>query len=84
MSGFYEWRVENGIKQPYYIKHQHDEYLAIAALWDTWFKGEEVIHSCCLVTTDANELMKPIHHRMPVVLSKEAQAIWMNNACYNP
>lgn len=84
MSGFYEWRVEQGIKQPYYIKQQQDEYLAIAAIWDTCQIEGEVIHSCCLVTTSANQLMAPIHQRMPVILSKEDQLVWMNNQEYHP
>lgn len=83
MSGFYEWRIEQGIKQPYYIKQEKDEYLAIAALWDTWQLDEEVIHSCCLITTRANPLMEPIHHRMPVILSKEHQSLWLSNQQYH-
>jgi putative SOS response-associated peptidase YedK len=83
MSGFYEWHLERGVKQPYYVTSKNNEYLAIAALWDTWQSEEEVIHSCCLITTNANELMLPIHHRMPVILSKEDQKIWMNNQNYN-
>ncbi len=84
MSGFYEWHLEQGLKQPYYVTSKNQEYLAVAALWDTWQSGEEVIHSCCLITTGANELMRSIHHRMPVLLSKEDQMIWMNNQEYNP
>ncbi|WP_396426637.1 SOS response-associated peptidase family protein [Legionella longbeachae] len=52
--------------------------MAVAALWDTW-QYEEVIHSCCLITTDENPFMMPEHHRMPVILDEEAQAIWLNN-----
>ena len=84
MSGFYEWRVDQGIKQPYYVKQQQDDYLAIAAIWDTCQIEDEVIHSCCLITTSANQLMAPIHQRMPVILSKEDQLIWMNNQEYHP
>jgi putative SOS response-associated peptidase YedK len=84
MSGFYEWHAEDGIKQPYYIKHQLDEYLAIAAIWDTCQIDTEVIHSCCLITTDANPMMSAVHHRMPVILSKEEQGIWLNNEEYQP
>lgn len=53
--------------------------MAVAALWDTWQHEEGVIHSCCLITTNANPLMLPIHHRMPVILDEEAQSIWLNN-----
>ena len=84
MSGFYEWRVEQGIKQPYYVKQQQNDYLAIAALWETCVLENEVIHSCCLITTNANQLMLPIHERMPVILSKAQQHIWMNNQVYRP
>ncbi|WP_253264825.1 SOS response-associated peptidase family protein [Legionella longbeachae] len=37
------------------------------------------MHSCCLITTDENPFMMPEHHRMPVILDEEAQAIWLNN-----
>ena len=53
--------------------------LAVAALWDTWGHDEEVLHSCCLITTDANPLMQPVHHRMPVILDESEQEIWLNN-----
>ncbi|HAT7923605.1 TPA: SOS response-associated peptidase [Legionella pneumophila] len=79
MSGFYEWHQEDGIKQPYFFQKKNRDLLAVAALWDTWQHEEEVIHSCCLITTDANPLMMPVHHRMPVILDEEAQAIWLNN-----
>lgn len=84
MSGFYEWREEQGVKQPYYFKYQQEEYLAIAALMDTWQQGEEVIHSCCLITTEANELMHPIHHRMPVIVPKVQQRVWLDNRTFSP
>ncbi|WP_322783661.1 SOS response-associated peptidase [Fluoribacter gormanii] len=79
MSGFYEWNQEGGIKQPYFFRKKNGDLLAVAALWDTWQHEEEVIHSCCLITTDANPLMMPVHHRMPVILDEEAQAIWLDN-----
>jgi putative SOS response-associated peptidase YedK len=79
MSGFYEWHTEQGSKQPYYFKQQNDSLLAVAALWDTWQSETETIHSGCLITTAANSLMQPIHQRMPVILSKTEQAVWMNN-----
>ncbi|HHF7368375.1 TPA: SOS response-associated peptidase [Legionella bozemanae] len=79
MSGFYEWHQEGSIKQPYFFQKRNRDLLAVAALWDTWQNEEEVIHSCCLITTDANPLMLPVHHRMPVILDEEAQAIWLDN-----
>lgn len=80
MSGFYEWHVEGGVKQPYFFRKINNELLAVAALWDTWQLKTEVIHSCCLITTDANPLMQSVHHRMPVILDKEAQSLWLDNS----
>ena len=86
MSGFFEW--QRGVeKQPWYFKDKHDDLLAVAAIWDTWQSndGLEVIHSCCLVTTEANELMIPIHNRMPVILDGDEMNIWMDNSyCDKP
>ena len=80
MSGFFEWRQEGANRQPYYIKRQDDSLLAIAAIWESWQSddGVETIQSCCLITTEANKTLNPIHHRMPVVLDEHAQTIWLN------
>ncbi|CZM30425.1 SOS response-associated peptidase family protein [Legionella pneumophila] len=53
--------------------------LAVAAIRDTWQQNDEVIHSCCLITTDANPLMQPVHNRMPLILDEKGQVIWLNN-----
>ncbi|CDZ79359.1 hypothetical protein BN59_03677 [Legionella massiliensis] len=81
MSGFFEWQQRLGMKQPYYIESvKRDELLTVAALWDSWqAPGEEdVIQSCCLLTTSANEMMRPIHDRMPVILTEKEQQAWLN------
>lgn len=83
MSGYFEWHEEEGKKKPYYFKHSKDDYLAIAAIWDSWQSPTNVIHSCCLITTTTNELGATIHSRMPVILNKEEQALWMNNEDFN-
>lgn len=82
MSGFFEWQQQVNKKQPYYIESKkRDELLAVAALWDSWQNPEEdeEIQSCCLLTTGANELMKPIHNRMPVILETHEQSVWLDN-----
>lgn len=83
MSGFFEWHQEGNVKQPYYFQKSDRSLLAIAALWDTWYHEDEVIHSCCLLTTEANELMEPVHHRMPVLLNEEEQITWLDNSHCN-
>lgn len=84
MSGFFEWLRNEEIKQPYYISKKTDELLAVAALWDCWQSKEgEVHYSCCMLTAQSNELMTPLHHRMPVLLTPEEQVLWLNNKEFN-
>lgn len=56
-----------------------EEIFSFAALYDTWLdpKGEK-LNTCTIITTRPNELVKPIHNRMPVVLRKEIEAEWLN------
>lgn len=80
MSGFFEWLRTEQLKQPYYICKTSGELLAVAGLWEQWQSNEgEVIYSCCMLTTDANEQMSSLHHRMPVILNKEQQALWLED-----
>ncbi|AUH74214.1 SOS response-associated peptidase [Legionella sainthelensi] len=80
MSGFYEWHMEKGVKQPYFFRKNNQELLAVAAFWDMWQSETEVLYSCCLITTDANLLMQSVHHRMPAILDAEAQSLWLDNS----
>lgn len=83
-SGFYEWKpVQEGsrtIKQPYFIRPQDDgDLFGFAGLTERWVspEGEEVL-TCCIITTDANELMMPIHDRMPVILAPNDYGAWLD------
>ncbi|MGC2457414.1 MAG: SOS response-associated peptidase [Gallionellaceae bacterium] len=77
-SGFYEWKAEKGIRQPWYISLKSGDPLAFAGLWETWHPKEgEAIERCCIITTDANALMMPIHDRMP---SATWQEMWADPA----
>lgn len=76
---FYEWRKEENGKTPMLIRLKSGEPFAFAGLWESWKSPEgEVVHSCSVITTEANGLMKSIHDRMPVILSKEAEGIWLD------
>ncbi len=70
------------IKQPYYVRPQEeDDLFGFAGLSERWVSsGGEEIHSCCIITTDANALMMPIHDRMPVILAAGDYAAWMDLA----
>lgn len=75
-NGFFEWQKYNG-KQPYYIYVEDRPIMALAGLWDKWVDGEgKETLSYTILTTAANETVAPIHDRMPVVLTQEAEAVW--------
>jgi len=78
MSSFIEWRLEEGIKQPWLITNEQQS-LAVAALWDVWEGGESPLLSCTLVTTAAAPAFAPWHARMPVLLAPEERARWLDN-----
>lgn len=72
-NGFYEWKKEGNHIQPYFIYLKDQELFAFAGLWDRW-KDKD---TCIIITTGANDMMKPIHDRMPVILSSEDYDQWL-------
>ena len=77
-SGFYEWGRQGTGKQPYCVRPAAAEVFALAGIWDHWEgKQGEVIESVAIITPSANELMQPIHDRMPVILEEEDVAEWI-------
>ncbi len=77
-DGFYEWKRQGGGKQPYYIRLEDDRPFAFAGLWERWEKAGAVIESCTILTTDANELLMPLHNRMPAILDREQFDRWLD------
>ena len=82
-DGFYEWQGEKGHKQPWFISLPTDEPLAFAGLWEVWkhrdtTAGQDDYRSCTIITTEASESVRDIHHRMPVILRPEAFANWLD------
>src|SRR5712675_2365088 len=77
-DGFYEWKQEGGRKQPVYIRMKDGEPFAIAGLWEHW-EGQDgqVIESCTLLTTEPNDLLAPVHNRMPVILDPTDYEQWL-------
>lgn len=79
-SGFYEWRSRNGgPKQPYRIHREDNPLFAMAGLWDVWEGEDDEISCVTILTTEPNDLMEPIHDRMPVVLQEEAESKWLSS-----
>jgi putative SOS response-associated peptidase YedK len=78
-DGFYEWQKTNGKKQPYFIGMRDESPFAFAGLWECWedpFMGP--IESCALITTNANDIVRPIHDRMPVILEPKTYEKWLD------
>ncbi|MFC6940285.1 SOS response-associated peptidase [Salinirubellus sp. GCM10025818] len=77
-SGFCEWReTGGGPKRPYRVYREDAPAFAIAGLWEVWEGEGQTIPSVTILTTEPNELMEPIHDRMPVVLPRNEEAAWL-------
>ena len=72
-NGFYERKLENGLKQPYYIYPSGGALFAFAGLWETW----KDLQTCAVITTASNEKMAPVHERMPVIVSPAEFPAWL-------
>ncbi|MCL7937134.1 MAG: SOS response-associated peptidase [marine benthic group bacterium] len=77
-DGFYEWQPAGARKQPYWIRLDTEAPFAFAGLWDAWTDGSEMIESCTILTTEANEALRPIHDRMPVILDPASYDAWID------
>jgi putative SOS response-associated peptidase YedK len=83
-DGFYEWQPVGAKKQPFFIRFRDDRPFAFAGLWDTWEGPDhQAIESCTIITTEAGDLVRPIHDRMPVILPPEAYGLWLDTASEN-
>ena len=78
-DGFYEWQKVGKAKRPMRIVLKSREPFAFAGLWESWRNPEgETVRSCTIVTTQANEVLRPIHERMPVILPPEMEEFWLD------
>jgi len=78
-DGFYEWHRDGSVKIPWYISLASEEPFAFAGLWEHWRSKEtdESLESATLITTQANEFLAPLHHRMPVILDADRAERWL-------
>jgi putative SOS response-associated peptidase YedK len=78
-DGFYEWRRQPGVKQPFHITRADGAPFAFAGLWSIWH-GEDGrrLRSCTILTTAPNSAVAPLHDRMPVILSPSAEGPWLD------
>ena len=77
-DGFYEWKKDGKKKTPMFVHLKTDGPFALAGLWETWRSPQgEKVGSCTIVTTEPNDLLRPIHDRMPAILPRESWAAWL-------
>ncbi|KAA3436719.1 SOS response-associated peptidase [Rufibacter hautae] len=79
-DGFFEWKVTDHGKVPHRITMKDGDLFSFAGLWDEWLDKStgEIINTFSIITASANELVNPIHDRMPVILSPEAEELWLD------
>ena len=84
-DGYYEWQAAGSGRTPFRIAMESGEPFAFAGLWETWRNPEgEVVRSCAIITTSATEALSPIHDRMPVILPREREALWLDHGVQDP
>jgi len=76
VNGFYEWRRTEGSKATFYFQSADQAALALAGIYLIDRDGQM---QCCLITTDANSVMQPIHNRMPALVPQEAMQDWLRS-----
>lgn len=86
-DGFYEWQAVAGqkVKQPYFIGVRDLPVFAFAGLWEYWTSLDGTpVETCTIITTDANELMRTVHTRMPVILDPGDYDLWLDRDRHDP
>jgi putative SOS response-associated peptidase YedK len=78
-DGFYEWKKEAKIKQPFHFGMHDDSIFGFAGIWDRWKNPlGEIIETCSIITTTPNALLADVHDRMPVILPLEQYDLWLD------
>jgi len=84
-SGFYEWKQQQGRKQPYFVSLPDEPTFALAGLYDEFAgKDGETVASYTIVTTQPNDLMATLHNRMPVILPRTDEEEWLSREVTDP
>lgn len=93
-NGYYEWKAEGKLKQPYLFEIDGGQAFAFAGLWERWWGPEQKtsdqaapdqekpapLESCTIITTDANPMAANFHDRMPVILDPRDYDAWLDPA----
>jgi putative SOS response-associated peptidase YedK len=85
-DGFYEWeRRPDGSKQPWFVHRADGRPMAMAGLWEVWRETDDapLLRTCTVITTAANDLMQPVHDRMPVILERPSWSGWLDRDSFD-
>ncbi len=78
-DGFYEWKVESGGRRPVYVRLRSDKPFGMAGLYNLWTSTEgDKVCTSTIITTDANNLLRPVHDRMPAITAEEEMDLWLD------
>lgn len=77
-DGFFEWKRTGREKRPFYFRLHDESPFAFAGIWDTWSNRGEVLTTCAIITTTANELVGELHDRMPVISCPDSYEVWLD------
>lgn len=83
-DSFYEWQTTAEGKTVHRIQVKNQPLFAFAGLWDKWENNGRRLFTCTMLTKEANDFMRPIHHRMPVILQKEDEHDWLTRPFQHP
>jgi len=79
-DSFFEWQKSGDVKTPMLIRLKSQETFAMAGLYEYWkMKSGKTLESCAIITSAANDFMKRIHDRMPVILRPENEDSWLDS-----
>lgn len=83
-DSFYEWKKANGEKQPKRIRTSNRQLFSFAGLWDKWESQDKEVYTCTILTKDADNFMRDIHDRMPIILPKDKEDLWIKPEKQSP
>jgi len=76
-DGFYEWQDRTDGSQPFRVERADGEPFAMAGVWSRWEADDRTVESTAILTTEPNELLEPLHHRMPVIFEESEERAWL-------
>jgi putative SOS response-associated peptidase YedK len=84
-DGFFEWARAGNRKQPYHVRMADGRPFAFAGLWEMWSPpGGQALETCTILTTEPNDVVRPLHDRMPVIVDRADHAAWLDPATVDP